>query len=198
MNDRAILFKLMMLSIEMLTRSRYHLLLALWGLCALASCFFALNTLAQLTGYVIVDSFSYSYSFALASILFIVALIGATITRAYAPRGLESMVTPSDIEITSSVKSDPHMLRIARSIGKNQRIQSEINHLLKELAKGNHNPGTGNGTLELARKVHYLRGRNGARVFYLQQGGNKYEIIGYSDKLEEAHVARYLTAKYRR
>lgn len=181
------------------TRRNYHILLALWGLCALASCIFALNTLAPVTGYTIADALSYSYSLTLASILLIVALMGTVITRANAPSRLEEQVrVPEHIQITSSVKQDTRLYHLAQELTGKERTQKEINHLLGELAKGNTNPGLGSEHLADAGPIMYARGRNGARIFYIPHGAKHYEIVGYSDKNNQERVIRYLREKYAR
>jgi putative component of toxin-antitoxin plasmid stabilization module len=82
--------------------------------------------------------------------------------------------------LSSKVKEDPLLLRIAENIGKKESIKRDINHLIAELNKGNTNPGI--GTKTISKGLYELRGRNEGRVYYREIQKGKYEILGYSDK----------------
>ena len=94
----------------------------------------------------------------------------------------------SKLELTSSIDKDPRLVKAAKEMGKNERIQQEANHLIDELSKGNENPGL--GTKNLFKDVSYLRGRNRARVFY-RRTATGYEILGKADKANEKTVKYY-------
>ena len=53
----------------------------------------------------------------------------------------------SKLELTSSIDKDPRLVKAAKEMGKNERIQQEANHLIDELSKGNENPGLGTKNL---------------------------------------------------
>lgn len=102
--------------------------------------------------------------------------------------GLENKV------VSSKVKSDTHLLKIAKSVGRREDITRDINHLIHELNRGNTNPGI--GTQHISEGIYELRGRNGGRVFYREIEGDKFEILAYSDKEKQAKVIDYLRNKY--
>lgn len=80
-------------------------------------------------------------------------------------------------EITSNVKKDKRIYKLAKEIQEKQYIQKDINKLLNELEKGNENPGI--GTKKLFGNISYLRGSYGGRVFYRPKEEG-YEILGYA------------------
>ena len=96
-------------------------------------------------------------------------------------------------ELTSSIDKDPRLVKAAEEMGKNERVQQEANHLIDELLKGNENPGL--GSKNLFKDVSYLRGRNGARVFY-RKTATGYEILGKADKANEQTVINILKKLY--
>lgn len=51
-------------------------------------------------------------------------------------------------------------------MGKNQSVQQEADELIQKFLKGNTNPGL--GSKNLFENVSYLRGKNGARVFFTE------------------------------
>ena len=122
---------------------------------------------AKITGAIIGNSLSNSLSF-IAVILFGVGVFLIITER------LENGV------VSSRVKTDPLLTRVAEEVGKREAISRDVNHLITELNKGNTNPGIGTKTIFAG--VYELRGRNGGRVYYRQIGGDRYEILGYSDK----------------
>jgi hypothetical protein len=65
------------------------------------------------------------------------------------------------------------------------RIQEEVNSLIKSFLSGNTNPGL--GTKHLINDIYYLRGRNGARVFF-RMVDNTMEILGKAYKGNEQKV----------
>jgi len=89
------------------------------------------------------------------------------------------------IVLSSSVKKDNTLLRLAREATKNQTVQRELNHLILELSKGNFEAGLGPGHIKKT-DVYYSRGDHGARLFYRKIGedeNNIYiDIVGYSAK----------------
>jgi len=84
--------------------------------------------------------------------------------------------------ISSSIKSHPSILRLTQEAVKSPIIEREMNHLIEELYKGNFEAGLGHpGHIE-GTKIHYLRGRNGARLYYKKRGEEDYEIVAKSAK----------------
>jgi len=92
--------------------------------------------------------------------------------------GIALFLKGEESKLVSLVKEDPILLKIAKSIEGKQDIQKDINHLLRELGKGNEDPGV--GTKKLFGDIKYLRGFQGARVFYRPSGEDKYEVLGYA------------------
>ena len=70
---------------------------------------------------------------------------------------------------------------MAKTAGKNQAIQDEINLMIEKLRLGNENCGIGKKTL--FRNVKELRGNEGGRVYYRKVDG-KIEILAKSDKVK--------------
>lgn len=96
-------------------------------------------------------------------------------------------------KIVSRIKDNSALVKEAGKMGSNQRIQKEANHLVKELLQGNTNPGL--GSKNLFKVVSYLRGRNGARVFY-RNVNETIEILGKSSKANEQKVIDILNKIY--
>ena len=70
---------------------------------------------------------------------------------------------------------------MAKTAGKNQAIQDEINLMIEKLRLGNENCGIGKKTL--FRNVKELRGNEGGRVYDRKVDG-KIEILAKSDKVK--------------
>ena len=84
--------------------------------------------------------------------------------------------------ISSSIKQNPSLLRLTEDAVKDEAVQREMNHLIQELSKGNFEAGLGHpGHIE-GTKVHYLRGRNGARLYYQKRAEKSYQIVAKSAK----------------
>ena len=96
-------------------------------------------------------------------------------------------------KLVSSVHNDPRLVKAAEEVGKNERIQQEANHLINELLSGNTNPGL--GTENLFEDITYLRGRNGARIFY-RTINEEYEILAKANKTNEQTVINILKKLY--
>jgi len=159
-----------------------------------AGIFLCLESTLSATGYVVLNE-SLENSFALGglfllisgSILFFLFEVG----RARLERdssGIENKV------ISSRVKEDTHLLKIAKDVGKKEKISRDINHLLFELNRGNINPGL--GTQHITEGIYEMRGRRGGRVFYREINPGKFEILAYSDKDKQSKVIEYLRNKY--
>lgn len=86
------------------------------------------------------------------------------------------------MKLSSSIKSHPSILRLTQEAVKSPIIERELNHLIEQMYKGNFEAGLGApGHIE-GTKIHYLRGRNGARLYYKRSGENDYEIVAKSAK----------------
>ncbi len=96
--------------------------------------------------------------------------------------------------IGSRIKKDPLLLRVAEDIEGKDSIGRDVNHLIKELNKGNTNPGIGTKTISTG--LYELRGRNGGRVYYRETQKGKYEILGYSNKASQNRVINRLKKLY--
>ena len=116
------------------------------------------------------------------------------VVKAIGNVGKTGLKKGSKLELTSSIDKDPRLVKAAKEMGKNERIQQEANHLIDELSKGNENPGL--GTKNLFKDVSYLRGRNGARVFY-RRTATGYEILGKADKANEKTVINIINKIYK-
>ncbi len=96
--------------------------------------------------------------------------------------------------VRSLVKKVPPLYDIAQGLGKNPRWRAEANNLVQQFARGNRNPGI--GTDHLFGDISYLRGRNGARVFFRLVGTDSFEILAYADKSTEDRVIALLEQYY--
>lgn len=96
-------------------------------------------------------------------------------------------------QVVSRIADNPALTKKAEKMGSNERIQQESDHLIQELAQGNKNPGL--GSKNLFKDVSYLRGRNGARIFYRIVDG-KIEILAKASKANEQKVISILTKMY--
>lgn len=84
--------------------------------------------------------------------------------------------------IVSLIKNDAGLVKAAQQMGKNSAVQKEANDLIQRFLSGNSNPGI--GSKNLFGDINYLRGKNGARVFYRIKDGTM-EILGKADKKVE-------------
>jgi|GEM_PF-1284126 hypothetical protein len=80
--------------------------------------------------------------------------------------------------LISLVKQDTTIRNLAEEIENHKAIQYEIDDLMAKFARGIDHPGM--GTKNLFKKIRYLRGDQGGRVFFRNAGNNNYEILGYA------------------
>jgi hypothetical protein len=91
-------------------------------------------------------------------------------------------LTLEKIVISSSIKQHPSLLKLTKDAVKNPIIERELDHLVKELSKGNFEAGLGHpGHIE-GTNIFYLRGRNGGRLYYRRIGKDEYDIVAKSAK----------------
>lgn len=105
---------------------------------------------------------------------------------------------PGQVSLTSQIKRDSGLVKIAKEAMENRIIQQEMTHLTEELAKGHLEAGLGRLGHVDGTDISYLRGRNGARLFF-HRVGSGYEIVGKSshDKSED-QVINKLKILYKR
>lgn len=84
--------------------------------------------------------------------------------------------------ITNSIGAQKSLQKLAEKALRNQTIEREINHLIKELSKGNFEAGLGRPRHVDGTPVFYIGGRNGGRLYYRRVGQNSYEIVAKSGK----------------
>jgi len=104
----------------------------------------------------------------------------------------------SKIRIKSSLKNHPGLVRLAEDSTKNEKVQSDMNHLIHELSHGNFQAGLGKPGYVKGTSVLYLRGRSGARLFYKQNNKHTFEIVAKSDKANEDKVLDRIRQLYRK
>ena len=137
--------------------------------------FLLINSQLGMTGAVIgVASSTNSF---LNSFLGIIFIILSIILFAAEHSGLEQR-----IKLSSAIKKSLPLLRLTNDAVRNQTVERELNHLIKELSRGNFEAGLGHPGHITDTDIHYLRGRNGARLYYHQTGENSYEIVAKSAK----------------
>ena len=93
-------------------------------------------------------------------------------------------------KVRSGMRGNPQLEREAERMGSNKAVQDEANELIRKYLEGNHNPGL--GTKSLFKDIMYLRGRQGARIFFRITGGVM-EILGKASKANEQKVIKILT-----
>ncbi|MFE7131653.1 polymorphic toxin-type HINT domain-containing protein [Streptomyces sp. NPDC057638] len=125
-----------------------------------------------------------TYNFTVADLHTYYVLAGAT----------PVLVHNSTCPVTSVIHDDSFLVKAAEAAGKNERIQKEIDDLVLQFRSGNTNPGLGNKSLE-GTDVSYLRGRNGARVFF-RNTSEGMQIVGKANKANEPKVISRLKEKY--
>lgn len=86
------------------------------------------------------------------------------------------------ITLSSAIKKSPPLLRLTQDAVRNQTVERELNHLVKELSKGNFEAGLGHPDHIGGTGVFYLRGDRGARLYYHKIEENSYEIVAKSAK----------------
>ncbi|MGB8344288.1 MAG: polymorphic toxin-type HINT domain-containing protein, partial [Ktedonobacteraceae bacterium] len=96
-------------------------------------------------------------------------------------------------QVRSLIHDDPGLVREAERMGNNQAVQREADDLMQRFLGGNTNPGL--GSKNLFGDISYLRGRNGARVFY-RMADDTMEILGKADKNNEQKVINILQRIY--
>ncbi len=96
--------------------------------------------------------------------------------------------------VTSLIKNNKALVKAAEEAGSNAAVQREINSLVKQFLSGNTDPGI--GSRHLINNVYYLRGSEGARVFYRLQDG-VFEILGKSNKKNEQVVIDTIKKLYK-
>lgn len=80
------------------------------------------------------------------------------------------------------IKKNQSILRLTEDAIQNQAVERELNHLIKELSKGNFEAGLGYPGHVEGTDVYYLRGDHGARLYYHKIGESSYEIVAKSTK----------------
>ncbi|GAC43743.1 hypothetical protein PPOP_3143 [Paenibacillus popilliae ATCC 14706] len=105
-----------------------------------------------------------------------------------------SQPAPSAVRVTSSIKKSNHLVNHAEKLSKRHDEQRQINHLTKELFKGNSNPGTGNRYLGFGR-VHEARTSSGARLYFQNTRGG-FDIVAKSTKDNQKEVIKELRRMY--
>jgi len=94
--------------------------------------------------------------------------------------------------VTSKIQENSSLIKEANKLS--GALQREADSLVQEFLKGNVNPGL--GTKHLAGDIYYLRGKNGARVFYRNVNGT-IDILGKSSKANEQTVINLVLKNFR-
>ncbi|MFS0567744.1 RHS repeat-associated core domain-containing protein, partial [Brevibacillus invocatus] len=95
---------------------------------------------------------------------------------------------------TSVIKNDKRLVRAAMEMGKDPRVQTEADNLVKSFLSGNTNPGKGSKSLGFGG-IYEMRGANGARV-YFKNVETGIEVVGKSNKANQADVIKVLRDLY--
>jgi hypothetical protein len=145
---------------------------------------FSLNSTLSFTGAFIGSApITHSLSFFLGIAFLILGIIIFSTASAYhTTPSLEQRIISNQIAVSSSIKQHPSLLRLTENAIKDEAVEREMNHLIKELSKGNFEAGLGHPGHVEGTKIHYLRGRNGARLYFQEKGKNNYQIVAKSAK----------------
>jgi len=104
-----------------------------------------------------------------------------------------SSLTLEKIAVSTAIEKP--LLKLAEKI-KDESVRREMKHLYEELEKGNFQAGLGHpGHIE-GTDIFYLRGRNGARLYYHKIGKDNYQIVGKSSKANQEQVINKLKNFY--
>tara|TARA_Y100000310_G_C20683871_1_gene817722 strand:- start:1701 stop:2186 length:486 start_codon:yes stop_codon:yes gene_type:complete len=140
------------------------------------------NSFPGLTGYVVFTGFSERVSGIAGFVLLALGIFVLVILK-------------SGIRLESAIHNDEGLVRLAKESTRNEAVKKEMNHLQEELGKGNFQAGIGKPGHVDGTSIFYLRGYNGARLFY-RQIREGYEIVGKSDKRTEERVIHKLQEIY--
>lgn len=111
---------------------------------------------------------------------------------------LAPVIKTPQIPLTSAIKRNLPIRKLAEHAAIDQGIKRELDHLTLQLSRGNLQAGLGTpGHLD-GTDIFYLRGRNGGRLYYHKQGSG-YEILAKSGKGDnQDQVINKLRALYKR
>lgn len=104
--------------------------------------------------------------------------------------GVILMITSENLEkrikVTSHIR-DQVLIRKSKETTENQKVEKEMNHLIKELIKDNLQAGIGKPEHIAGTDIYYMRGKRGARLFY-RKTNYGYDIVGKAAKKNEYGV----------
>ncbi|WP_139170622.1 hypothetical protein [Paenibacillus sp. cl6col] len=98
--------------------------------------------------------------------------------------------------VRSVINRTPSLVKAAEKMGKDPKVQKEANDLIAKFLAGNKNPGLRTGTKNLFKNISYLRGEEGARVFFRMEKGEMV-ILAKANKHNEQAVIDVLTKLYK-
>jgi putative component of toxin-antitoxin plasmid stabilization module len=124
------------------------------------------------------------------SLLGMILIVVGIVIFAVTYTGIEKIV------LTSAIKKYKPLVRLAEEAARNERVQQDLNHLIKELSRGNLTAGLEIRSLGGGTDIHYMRAAMGARLYYHQVGENHYEIVGKSSKTNQQQVINKLREIY--
>lgn len=99
--------------------------------------------------------------------------------------------------VFSSIGDDEFLIKAAQKAGRSQAVQAEMDDLIAKYARGLKDPGLGTKALGQGTDISYLRGDNGARVFF-RTTNEGIQIVGKADKRSEDSVISRLKQIYGR
>jgi hypothetical protein len=95
--------------------------------------------------------------------------------------------------VTEAISQDILLTKEALKAQKDESVKRELSGLQRQLAIGNTSAGLESG--RLSDGISYLRGRNGARLFY-RRTASGLEVVGMSSKKNEQKVINRLGQIY--
>ncbi|WP_338557091.1 hypothetical protein [Paenibacillus sp. KS-LC4] len=95
---------------------------------------------------------------------------------------------------SSAIKAEARLIKAAQEMGENPRVQKEADDLIAKFLAGNTNPGLGNKNL--FNNINYLRGDEGARVFFRMNNGSM-QILAKANKHNEQTVINIIKKIYK-
>ena len=123
------------------------------------------------------------------------ALLVGGIGLILAKGNLEEAVKERKIVLTSSIRDNDSLQKLAIEAANDQSVQRGLNGLVRELSKGNLEAGLGRPGHINGTNIFYLRARNGARL-YFQETENGYNTVGKSSKTNQQQVINALKKIY--
>lgn len=132
-----------------------------------------------ITGFAVFEEVEWSASITIGFILF---MAGAILIFLDGREDDKPGILERQIVIEDKINENKKLQKLSEEALRDQYIKRDVEHLKKQFENGNTNPGIGTKTLSHTDlgDIVYLRGRNGGRVFLMNRGNGRYELLSYA------------------